>query len=47
MEKCINREEKPKRPIGEKRRPIRSVEYEPAEDVLMHLKRMEYKDMMS
>lgn len=46
MEKYVNHEEKPKRPIGQKHRPMRSTEYEPGQDVLLHLKRMGYKDMM-
>lgn len=48
MEKIIHHEEKPKRPIGQKRHPYTVSDYQPDPQVLTHLRRLgidrDYRD---
>lgn len=46
MEKNIHHEDKPKRPIGQKRRPNNMSDYELPPDVAFRLKRMGVDDML-
>lgn len=43
MDKYINRLDKPKKPIGQKHRPVKSSDYEPREDVSVFMRRMGIK----
>lgn len=45
MEKIIHHEDKPKRPIGQKRRPINMSDYEVPPEVAFHLRRMGMDDL--
>jgi hypothetical protein len=45
MEKIIHHEDKPKRPIGQKRRPINMSDYEVSDEVAFRLKRMGVQDV--
>ena len=40
MEKTIHHEEKPRRPIGQKRHPYNVTDYDPGLQVIPHLRRL-------
>lgn len=44
MDKYIHHEMKPKKPIGQKHRPLKSTDYEPRADVSMFMRRMGIKN---
>lgn len=47
MDKYINHEQKQKRPIGQKHRPLKPSDYEPRDDVSMFMKRFGIREELS